>query len=182
MSVENNHNNHNSKKSPFDFFENEEELSRIFNIIEQLMEKAIREMAKLDMEPDETYIKGFNLHTDEKGKPKVEEFGNDPSNISKGKIGLHEEREPIADIIENRKDVAVTIEIPGVKKEDINLDVKQNSLKLTVNHPARKFQKTIKLPSDVKPKTTMITYKNGILDIIIQKSEDDNEGFNPEIR
>jgi len=182
MSDDKNRNNHSSKKSPYDFFSNEEELKRIFSTVEQLMEKAIREMAEADLEPEETYIRGFNVHTNEEGKPKVEEFGNDPRNISKGKIGIHEKREPLSDIIENKNDVAITIELPGVEKEDIELDVKQKQIKIRVNHPARKYKTKINLPCEIRPKTTMATYKNGILDIVMKKSEDNNEKFSPEIR
>ena len=88
-----------------------------------------------------------------------------------GEPGISEEREPLSDIIEGDEEVSVTVEIPGVEKEDIDLNVTEDSLDIRVNSAKRKYHKLLDLPCDVKPKTTKATYKNGILDVVIKRKE-----------
>ena len=72
--------------------------------------------------------------------------------------------------------MAVTIEIPGVEKEDIDLEVTEDTLEINVDNPNRKYHKIIDLPCKVKPKTTKASYKNGVLDIVIKRKEKKKEG------
>ena len=89
---------------------------------------------------------------------------------------ISEEREPLTDIIEGDNDVAVTVEMPGIEKNDIDLNVKRDILEINVNTPKRKYHKTLDLPCDVLPKTTKATYKNGILDVVIKRKEKKKPG------
>lgn len=162
-----------SNRSPFD---REHEFNQFIRIIEQMMEKALEESARGNLEPGKSYVRGFNFHVDSNGKPRIEEFGNYPLNASEGKIGMSEEREPLVDVFENDKNVAITIEIPGVDLNDIDLKAWDKKLEINVNHLKRKYHRLIDLPCDVKPKTTKATYKNGILDVTMQKTEKNNTG------
>jgi len=160
-------------RDPFDMFRNEDEFYRIFNAMERMMEKALRRMPT-SIKPGSSFVRGYNIHIGPDGKPRIQEFGNYPKKTSSGSAGLSEEREPLVDIIENHNNVAITVEVPGVEKEDIDLDVKEEKLEIKVNRPGRKYHKIIDLPCNVKPKTTKATYKNGILDIEIEKKEKGN--------
>ena len=75
--------------------------------------------------------------------------------------------------------MAITVEIPGVEKEDIDLVATEDTLEIKVDSPKRKYHKRIDLPCNVKTKSTKATYKNGILDIVLDKKEKkkDNSGF-----
>jgi HSP20 family protein len=157
-------------RDPFDMFRNQEEFNRIFNAMERIMEKTFRDMPT-GMKPGSSFVRGYNVHIGPDGKPRIQEFGNYPKKASNGKTKLSEEREPLVDIIENHKNVAITVEVPGVEKEDVDLDVKDEKLEIKVDRPDRKYHKVINLPCNVKPKTTKATYKNGVLDIEIEKKE-----------
>jgi HSP20 family protein len=89
----------------------------------------------------------------------------------------------LTDVIEGDEEVSVTIEIPGVEKEDIDLKATENTLEVKVNAPQRKYHRVIDLPCDVQPKTTKATYKNGVLDVIIKRREkrSEREGFRVDI-
>jgi HSP20 family protein len=110
------------------------------------------------------------------GRPKFQEFGNRPVKKPTGKPKISDEREPLTDIIEGDDDVAVTVEIPGVEKNDIDLNVTDDILEITVDNPKRKYHKVLDLPCDVQPKTTKATYKNGILDVVIKRKEKKKPG------
>ncbi len=97
---------------------------------------------------------------------------------------ISDEMEPLTDIIEGENDVAITVEIPGVEKEDIDLIATEDTLEIKVDSPKRKYHKRIDLPCNVKTKSTKATYKNGILDIVLDKKEKkkDHGGFKVSIK
>ena len=105
------------------------------------------------------------------GKPRIEEFGNKPKQIDEGKTIVSDEREPLTDVIEGDEEIFITVEIPGVKKDEINLNITNSTIDINVDSPTRKYQKSIDLPCYVKPDKTKATYKNGVLDIILKRKE-----------
>ncbi|HEX08357.1 MAG TPA: Hsp20/alpha crystallin family protein [Thermoplasmatales archaeon] len=121
-------------------------------------------------------VHGFKIHIGPDGKPRIEDFGNRPIRTPDGEPQISEEREPLTDIIEGDDDVAVTVELPGVEKEDIDLNVTKDTLEIKVDTPRRKYHKIVDLPCDVVPKTTKATYKNGVLDIVIKRKEKKKPG------
>ena len=177
------------KKNPFDIFNMDDDYIRDLFEDDNLMDDLKRmteEMMKMfqNAQPGKPFVHGFKINFDQNGKPKIQDFGNKPINSPEGNLKISEEREPLTDIIEGDDDVAVTVEIPGVEKNDIDLNVLQDLLEINVGTPQRKYHKTINLPCDVKPKTTKATYKNGILDIVIKRKEKkkDGEGYRVNIK
>ena len=159
------------KKDIFDLFGVDfEEIEHIFEtMIERLKEKIsnredIKELLE-NIEQRNSFVRGFSLTFGPNGNPHVDMFGD---HISHGEK-ISEQREPLTDIIEETKVISVTIEIPGVEKDDIDIRVMENTLEINVNTPQRKYHKKIRLPTRVKPETTKATYKNGVLDIEIVK-------------
>lgn len=168
------------KRNPFDdFFSNlgDEDFERIFEEARRMMEETLRggNLFK-NFEPGKKFVHGFNITRGPDGKPRVQEFGNRSVKSKDGGSKISEEREPLTDIIEGDDDVAVTVELPGVEKDDIDLDVAGDSLEIKVDTPNRKYHKRIDLPCDVEPKTTKATYKNGILDVAIKRKEKKKPG------
>ncbi len=94
-------------------------------------------------------------------------------------------REPLADVFETDKEVVVTVELPGVRKEDIEVNVTENSVEVKaevkieakeekegvyrVERSYKGFYRMIPLPTEVKPEEAKATYKNGVLEIRIPK-------------
>ncbi len=110
---------------------------------------------------------GFSIKTAVGGKPIVEPFGN----IKKTPKGpkVEEEREPITDVFDEKEEVRVYAEMPGVNQEDIKLDLKEDILDISVQSGDRKYHKEILLPAKVKAENLTSSYKNGILEIKIKK-------------
>ena len=149
-------------------------------------QRMAEEMFKIlsNAQPGKSYVHGYSVRVGPDGKPHFEEFGNRRVKSSNGKSAISEDREPISDIIEGKKYVSVTVEIPGVEKDDIDLRVTEKELEITVDAPQRKYHKIIDLPAEVKPKTTKATYKNGILDVVVKRkciSKDEDKGFKVDI-
>jgi HSP20 family protein len=168
------------RKNPFDFID-DDEFERIFDDISKMFEssnfrKLFEEMMRGGVDSNKNFIRGLSFKIGPDGKPRIQEFGNRHTKSSKGTEIISDEREPITDIIENEKEIAITVEIPGVEKEDIDLNVKENSLEINVDTPQRKYHKLVTLPCKSNPKTTKATYKNGIIDIVIEKKEKRKNG------
>ena len=93
---------------------------------------------------------------------------------------------PPVNIEETENEVVVHVEIPGMKKEDINLSVRADMITISGEREQKKdeknktyhrierfygkFQRTIQLPVDVDIDKTKATYENGILTISLPKS------------
>ncbi len=169
------------KRDPFDFFGLDDDFfNDILNDdrIREDVRRMAEEMAKMfsTAQPGKPVVHGFKIQFGPDGRPQIEDFGNRSMRSSEGEPTISEEREPLTDIIEGDEDVAVTVEIPGVEREDIDLNVIGDTLEIKVDAQNRKYQKTVELPCDVLPKTTKATYKNGILDVVIKRKEKKKPG------
>ncbi|MDI6761733.1 MAG: Hsp20/alpha crystallin family protein [Thermodesulfobacteriota bacterium] len=110
---------------------------------------------------------GFSIKTAVGGKPIVEPFGN----IKKTPKGptVEEEREPMTDVFDEKEEIRIYSEMPGVNEEDIKIDIKGDILNISAHGVERKYHKEILLPVQVKKEALSYTYKNGILEIRIKK-------------
>ena len=110
---------------------------------------------------------GFSIKTAVGGKPIVETFGN----IKKTPEGpiVKEEREPLTDVFDEKNEILIISEIPGVSEEGITLDLRGDILEISAAGKNRSYRKEVLLPVQVKKETLSYTYKNGILEIRIKK-------------
>lgn len=75
-------------------------------------------------------------------------------------------REPLYDVSEGEDIVQLYIELPGVKREEINLETGSNSLEVK----ARDFHAVIELPEgDLDTENFTTEYENGVLTVTIAK-------------
>ena len=95
---------------------------------------------------------------------------------------------PPVDILESRDSYLIRAELPGMKKEDFNLEVKEGSLTLSgerkfeepangveyhrVERVAGRFLRSFSLPQTVKADEIKATYRDGILEIHVPKAEE----------
>jgi HSP20 family protein len=159
------------KKNPFDFFDIDDEFYRIFSEMEKMMERIFGDFSIDWLKRNKSFVHDFNIDIGPDGRPRIQEFGNRPLKTPEGDSLISDEREPLIDIIEGDEEVSITVEIPGVEKEEIDLNVTENNLEINVNNSQRKYYKLLFLPCEVVPKTTEATYKNGILDVVIKRKE-----------
>lgn len=94
---------------------------------------------------------------------------------------------PSIDISETDTQYLIDVEVPGVDKKDIELNVENNTLTISGERKFEKkeegkhyhrvessygsFSRSFTLPDNVKDDTIQATYNNGILNITIDKSE-----------
>lgn len=117
------------------------------------------------------FIYGYSFTIGPDGKPIIREFGNvRPSLKGKPPVEVVEKREPLVDVIDEDGTVKVVAEVPGVTREDIKLDATERTLTISVE-AERKYYKTVDLPAAVDTESAKATYKNGILEVTLTKSQ-----------
>jgi len=74
---------------------------------------------------------------------------------------------------ENReKDIVFTIDMPGVSKKDIDINIEEHSITVKAeNGGKRKYNYSRKFKPAVDPESAKATFTNGVLDITVTKKE-----------
>jgi len=143
-----------------------------------------KELVRESRSPDGTvrkewgpFVYGYSVTIGPDGKPVIREFGNMKPSIDRdGKIALKEGREPMVDVISSDEEIKIVAEIPGVNKEDIQINATENMVTIQTGDPARKYSKEIDLPDAVDPSSAKSTYKNGILEITFKRKDKKQSG------
>lgn len=94
---------------------------------------------------------------------------------------------PSIDISETDKQYLIDVEVPGINKEDIDLNIENNTLTVSGERKFKKeednkqyhrveshygsFSRSFTLPENVKNDSISASYNNGILHITVDKSE-----------
>lgn len=162
--------NRRRKIFPDDFFRGfGEDLESLREYMDKIFENTLKDPAFKDATKN-PFVYGFSVRMSPDGIPRLQPFGNIPPKYSADKAKFDfEDREPLTDVIENDDQICITMELPGVEKEDIDLDIADNKLTINVDTEQRKYHKALELKSEVDPKTVCATYKNGVLDITIKR-------------
>jgi HSP20 family protein len=117
-------------------------------------------------------VYGYSMTVGPDGRPKVREFGNikSPTMGFANRPLISGETEPLADVTTTDKDVKVVVEMPGIEKKDIKINAHDNTVEVfTIDTAQRKYRKIIEVPSEANIETARSTYKNGILEITLNK-------------
>lgn len=120
-------------------------------------------------------VYGYSMTIGPDGKPMIREFGN----VKRGSDplkGVTDTREPLVDVVDGENQVRIIAEIPGVRKEDINMEVADRTLTISVDTAERKYDKQLQLPEDAIVDGAKSTYNNGILEVTFQKKKGTKQG------
>lgn len=164
------------KRSPWDdlFIDIDEEFEEMRRRMDLILEGMTEGSLSLENAP---MIYGFSMRVGPDGKPILQEFGNTttPTNLQESM------REPLTDVIEESDKIRIVIELPGVEKEDIQLNATESSLDIELDNPKRRFSKHLDLPCHVDRESARAKYKNGVLEICLARAERGDAGKNIEI-
>lgn len=172
--MENDKNKEKKDEAAFDLFG----LGGLFKGIEKLVDLAgkLEEKGGISKEGEINFdhikkgmkgVYGFTINTAGGGTPKVSTFGN----IKKTPEGpkVDEEREPITDLFDEKTEVVIIAEMPGIEESDIKIDLKEDILEISAAGKNRTYHKELLLPAKVSSKNLKQKFTNGILEIRIKK-------------
>ncbi|MFT3845262.1 MAG: Hsp20/alpha crystallin family protein [Lacibacter sp.] len=95
---------------------------------------------------------------------------------------------PAVNVVENKNDYIVSLAVPGMKKEDFNIDVEGNMLTISCEKEDKKeekeekftrkeynyssFSRSFTLPDEVNRESIEANYENGLLKLVLPKKEE----------
>jgi len=142
-------------------------LGNLIDLASRLSEEGIERTGEIKGLPKGAKgVYGFSIRT-LAGKPVIESFGN-IRETARGPI-VEEVREPMVDIFDEENRILVIAELPGVSESEIKIEVTGDILNLAASDRDRKYAREILLPGKVKPDSVKTAYKNGILEITLEK-------------
>ncbi len=144
-------------------------LGNLIDLASKLSEEGVERKGEIKGLPKGAKgVYGFSIRT-LAGKPVIESFGN-IKETAKGPV-VEEVREPMVDVFDEEDHILVIVELPGVSEDEIKIEVAGDILSFTASNKDRKYAKEILLPSKVKPDSVKTSYKNGILEITLEKEK-----------
>jgi len=156
-----------------DFFrEIEEEFRELFGEAERIRE--VRSHEESFREIRGPFIYGFRVTIGPDGRPKVEEFGNIRRSGIRPKIS--EEIEPLVDVLDEGDKIRVIAEMPGVEKDKISLKAVDRKLIIRASNHKR-YYKEVELPDEVDIQKARASYRNGVLEVVLEKKSKERKEF-----
>jgi HSP20 family protein len=96
-------------------------------------------------------------------------------------------RTPMMDVADLGTKYEMRVEIPGISKENINIDVSPTSIEISAKHESEEdeknknwlrrerssmsFYRSVEFPDKIKPETVEAEFKNGVLSVSLPKAE-----------
>ena len=100
-------------------------------------------------------------------------------------------RTPRADVYEKGKNIIAEVELPGVKTEDIKVDIEDNMLSIEAKSEKKKekkekgyykrelssgyYRRVLPLPVEVKENKADASYDQGVLKVVIPKKKEEKK-------
>lgn len=84
-------------------------------------------------------------------------------------INIRKQQEPLLDVLEEEDEVIVVVELPGVAKQDVNVQASGNKLTIDVDKPQKKYHRELNLLAEIDTETIKTAYKNGVLEVRLKK-------------
>ncbi|MFO7965999.1 MAG: archaeal heat shock protein Hsp20 [Archaeoglobaceae archaeon] len=150
-----------------------------FGDFDEMYERMLKEFTQTFKNPQlgaGPYVWGFSMKVGPDGKPVIKEFGNRPGldeEEQSEQTGVTEEvqgaRKPLVDVMRGEDEVSIIAEMPGVNKEDINVDASETNVELTAETKDRRYHETVELGAEVIPDSAQAKYNNGILEVVFKR-------------
>ncbi len=151
------------KKKPNDLQEFEEMKKQIQKVMEDLMVGVELPEEWFDSKKKRPFVMGFSLSMAPGGKINVNELNE----LKSKKRVVPKERTPLLEVIDFGEKIIIIGELPGAKKEDIAIRVRDKKVSIVVGGETPYYQE-IELNASVK-KRPKKSFKNGILEITLEK-------------
>ena len=100
----------------------------------------------------------------------LEPFGNMQTDERTGVAVVSEVREPMVDVFDEKEQVLVIAEMPGVGDKDVTVEVKDDVLLIVAEAGDKKYRKEVLLPASFTADRMSHTCHNGVLEVKLAKS------------
>jgi len=125
---------------------------------------------------------GFNMGFGPDGKPIMNSFGNLEKEPISGERKVRKTREPLVEVNEEEDQIILIAEMPGVNKEDIELNATNRSITISTEKlvSGRNYFKEIELPAAINSDYAKARYQNEILEVKLKKLKEKGKSIDIE--
>ena len=88
-------------------------------------------------------------------------------------VPLHSKKQDIGDWEDKNGEITLTIDMPGIQKKDIELNVDKHGVSVKAETVDRDYSFNKMFETVLNPDKVTAKFNNGVLDIKIQKAEED---------
>ncbi len=142
------------------------DFDKLDDLVNKIMERMVPELPADSGKP---VVFGFSMRLDGNGKPVIEEFGNVMK--KREKPAVEKVREPLVDMQSTEKNVLITVELPGVEKKDLKINVPDERTVEIIVAGNNSFYKKLSVPVEIKKEKARAKLKNGIMEICFERKE-----------
>ena len=162
--VKNNKNKGQSVRELFSEFE------KIEFLMDELINELVRQTKNLPLDiAHKPLTLGFSIKINNQGQPIVEEHGN-MEQVSTEKQVSYNSLEPMADVMDGQEDVIITVEIPGMNEQDIQVKFfGESGIVIEAKNSDIAYFKEINLSAQILKESVQKKYTNNILEVLIHK-------------
>ena len=142
--------------------------------MDEMFERLSRAMGmSMDNFGQHPFVYGFSVTQRAGEEPEIREFGNIPmfEQTETGEKRYLDIRKPLIDVLETEETVHVIAEMPGIEKENIQLNATDLILDIETLDGNPKYSERVELPVKVDPQSAKATYKNGVLEVTFNRLE-----------
>jgi len=149
-----------------------DELEHYFGDFQKEIEDAVKSNIFGGDQSSWPFVAGFSFNMGPEGKPSLQVFGNNP-------IRGDGFRSPINEQVVDQSNGALRIllEMPGVEKQDINVEATEDSAVITAENGEKKYRAELHLKVQVRPESGKAEYRNGMLEISFSLKDKANKGY-----
>jgi len=165
-------------KEPINFRKIFDNIDREFSIAEEMLSRmfsTVREGNTQQLESTSPYYYGYQISIGSDGIPHVREFGNGigPTRRALVEHNENEIRQPFVDTSFNEKEntYVITAEMPGLTKEDIKVNVSQQTVTISAERAGKKYRTEIPFDVELDDTSARATYTNGIVELKIKTKQ-----------
>lgn len=149
-----------------------DELDRYFSEFEKDMQESVRSSIHTAKASAKPFMAGFSFRMSPEGRPSIQIFGDNPTNPAGTRSPLSEQ---ILD--QNSGTLRLVFDMPGVEKEDIEVEAADDKVVVIAEHDKRKYRSEVDLKAEVDPESGKAEYTNGVLEISLSLKDKANKGY-----
>jgi len=154
------------------FYDILDELDKLMNNLEQDIEDIFKKIdesgSKFLSQP---IVYGLSMKIEDGGEPVLKLFGD-------GKLLKDGFREPLYDqMIDEESNLKLCVEMPGVDKDDVKLDVLEDKAIISAIRGERKYKAIIRFKVSIDPSSGFASYYNGILEATFKVKNKTNNKY-----
>ena len=149
-----------------------DELEHYFEGFQKELEDTVKNSILSGNKNSWPFVAGFSFDVGPEGKPSVQVFGNNPIDGGGYRSPINEQA-----VDEKSGTLRILLEMPGVEKQDINVESTEDSAVIKAENEERKYRAELQLKAPVRPESGKAEYKNGMLEISFSLKDKANKGF-----